>query len=99
MTTVQEHQLRMMVSALAAFENGQLALSSLLPELEGLFNAVDLDDPDWRKKFWYSWGELEINYAMALDMGWKSLDEVGEKIVAQAVADLKSLIGAKLPQG
>jgi hypothetical protein len=89
----------MMVSVLAAFENGQLALSSLIPELEGSFNAVDLDDQDWRKKFWYSWGELEINYAMALDMGWKSLDEVREQILAKAVTDLKSLVGAKLAQG
>ncbi|MDI9847549.1 hypothetical protein QM467_05675 [Rhodoblastus sp. 17X3] len=99
MTSDQEHKLRMMVTVLEAFENGQLALDSLIPKLEGLFNAVGLDDQEWRKKFWYSWGELEINYALALDSGWKSLDDVGEQIVAQAVADLKSLIGAKLLQG
>jgi hypothetical protein len=45
------------------------------------------------------WGELEINCAVALDMGWKSLDEIGEQIVVQAVADLKSLVGAKLSRG
>ncbi len=99
MTSGQETKLRTMLSALAEFENGQLALDLLIPELEGLFNAVDLDDLDWQKGFWYSWGELEIGYALALDRGWKSLDETGEQIVLQAVADLRSLIGAKLPQG
>jgi hypothetical protein len=99
MTNDQDYKFRMMMLKLGAFENGQLALDSLIQELEGLFNAVGLDDQEWRKKFWYSWGELEINYALALDRGWKSLDEVGEQIVAQAVADLKSLVGAKLLQG
>lgn len=99
MTSDQERNLRMMLSKLAAFENSELALSSLIPELEGLFNAVDLADPDWREGFWDLWGDLEISYALALNRGWKSLDEVREKIVAQAVADLKSLVGAKLPQG
>jgi hypothetical protein len=88
-----------MLSKLVAFENGQLALSSLIPELEELFNAVGLDDEDWQEGFWNSWGDLEISYALALDRGWKSLDEAREKVVLQAVADLKSLVGAKFPQG
>ena len=75
-----------------------MALSSLIPELEGLFNAVNLADQDWREGFWASWGELEINYAMALDMRWKSLDEMGEQLVTKAVADLRTLIAAKLRQ-
>lgn len=87
-----------MLSKLAAFENRQLALSSLIPELEGLFNAVDLDDQGWSEGFWDSWGELEINYAYALDMGWKALDETSEQLVSQAVANLKSLVVAKLRQ-
>lgn len=99
MTSYQERQLRMMLWKLAEAEEGKLALSYLIPDLEGLFHAVDLADPDWQKGFWYSWGELEIGYALALDRGWKSLDETGEQIVLQAVADLRSLINAKLPQG
>jgi hypothetical protein len=96
MTSDQERNLRMMLSKLSECENGQLALDCLIPELEELFNAVNLADEDWQEGFWSSWGDLEINYAFALDMGWKSLDEAGEQIVSQAVADLKSLIGAKL---
>jgi hypothetical protein len=88
-----------MLTKLAAFENGHLALSSLIPELEELFNAVDLDDKDWQAGFWDLWSDLEISYALALDMGWNSLDEVRHKIVSQAVVDLKSLVGAKLPRG
>jgi hypothetical protein len=99
MTSDQESHFRLVLSKLVAFENGQLALSSLIPELEELFHAVGLDDEDWQEGFWDSWGDLEISYAFALNRGWKSLDEVGEQIVCQAVADLKSLIGAKLPQG
>jgi hypothetical protein len=99
MTSDQEDNLRMMLSKLSECENGQLALDCLIPELEGLFNAVNLPDEDWQDSFWNSWGDLEINYAVALNRGWKSLDEVGEQIVSQAVADLKSLIGAKLSQG
>lgn len=88
-----------MVARLDAFEKRELALSSLITDLDGLFNAVGFDDQQWREGFWRSWGELEINYAFALDMGWKSLDETSEQLVAKAVADLKSLIATKLQQG
>ena len=98
MTNDQERNLRMMLSKLAAFESGQLALNLLIPALEGLFNAVDLHDRDWQERFWDSWGDLEISYARALNKGWKSLDEIGQQIVLQAVANLKSLVGAKLSQ-
>jgi hypothetical protein len=53
---------------------------------------------NWREGFWNLWGDLEISYALALDMGWKSLDDVRGQIVAQAVTGLKSLVGAKLLQ-
>ena len=99
MTNAQESNLQLMLAKLAAFESGQLALSSLISELEGLFNTLHLADPDWQEGFWDSWGDLEISYALALNRGWKSLDEVREQIVLQAVADLRSLINAKLPQG
>ena len=88
-----------MLSKLTEAEEGKLALSSLIPELETLFNAIDLDDQDWKEGFWDSWGDLEINYALALNRGWKSLDETGERLVSQAVENLKSLIAVKLRQG
>jgi hypothetical protein len=47
MTSDQERNFRFMLSKFVAFENGQLALSSLIPELEELFTAVDFDDEDW----------------------------------------------------
>jgi hypothetical protein len=96
MTSDQESNFRLMLSKLVAFENGQLALDLLIPELEGLFNAVNLDNKDWQDGFWDTWGELEIIYALGLNRGWKSLDEIGEQIVRQAVTDLKSLVAAKL---
>ena len=99
MTSDRERQLRMMLPKLAAFEKGELALSTLIPELEGLFNAIDLDDKDWQEGFWAAWGEMETNYAFALDMGWKSLDQAGEQLVLQAVADLRALVATKLQQG
>jgi len=99
MTKDQESTLRLMLSKLTDAEEGKLALSALLPELEALFIAVDLSDSDWREGFWDSWSDLEINYAMALDMGWKSLDEIGVHLVSQAVDNLKSLVTTKLNQG
>jgi hypothetical protein len=98
MTNDQERQLRVMAFKLDAFAKGELALSALIPELEGLFNAVNLDDQHWREGFWDSWGELEINYAFALDMGWKALDQTSEQLVVEAVTDLKSLIETKLQE-
>lgn len=99
MTSDQENNLRMMLLKPAEFEEGRLALGSLIPELEGLFNAVNLTDPAWRERFWDSWGELEINYAYALDMGWKSLDETSTQLVSQAAQNLRTLVVAKLRQG
>lgn len=88
-----------MLAKLTEAEEGKLALSALIPELEALFKAIELSDPDWRQGFWDSWADLEINYAMALDMGWKSLDETGDRLVSQAIENLKRLIAEKLRQG
>jgi hypothetical protein len=99
MMSDQERQLRVMASKLDAFEKRELALSSLITDLEGLFNVVVPEDQQWRGSFWRLWGELEINYAFALDMGWKSLDDTSERLVAKAVSDLKALVAAKLDQG
>ena len=99
MTSDQENNLRMMLSKLAEFEEGRLAHGSLIPELEGLFNAVGIADRDWRERFWDWWGELEINYAYALDMGWKSLDETSRRLVSQAAQNLRTLVVAKLREG
>ncbi|MBB4200700.1 hypothetical protein CCR94_01050 [Rhodoblastus sphagnicola] len=96
MTDDQKTKLKLMLSQLAAFENGAMALDTLIPELEGLFSATALADADWREGFRDSWGDLEISYAFALDMGWKSLDEESEKLVSDAVAKLKTLVVEKL---
>ena len=89
----------MMAYKLAAFEKRELSLSALIIDLEGLFNALDSDDQDWRKAFWDSWGELEISYALALDRPSEPMDEISVKLVWEAVSDLKSLVAAKIPQG
>ena len=99
MTDFHEHQLQMMGCKLAAFKNGELSPSALIIDLEGLFSALDLDDEDWRKAFWEAWGELEISYALGLDRPLEPMDEVSVKLVWEAVADLDSLVAAKLPQG
>ncbi len=99
MTNDREHNLRLMLSKLAAFDEGKLALSSLIPELETLFNAVDLADPDWREGFWDAWADLEINYAVGLNRGWTALDKESGQLVSQAVEKMKTLVAARLGEG
>jgi hypothetical protein len=72
MTSDRERQLQMMLYKLTAFEKHELALSSLIGDLEGLFDALDLQDEYWREGFWDSWGDLEVVYALALDMPSKA---------------------------
>ena len=88
----------MMLYKLTAFEKHELALSSLIGDLEGLFDALDLQDEYWREGFWDSWGDLEVVYALALDMPSKPLSDSSIQHVWEAVAKLKSLIATKLQQ-
>ena len=99
MTNDQQHNLLLMLSKLAETEDGKLALSSLIPDLEALFNAVDLADPDGREGFWDSWGELEMSYALALHRSSEPMDETSERLMWEAVENLKTLVAAKLRQG
>ncbi len=96
MTSDQERQLRMMADKLAAFENCEIALDCLIADLEGLFNALGPADEDWREAFWDSWGELEMSYALALHRSPEPMDETSERLMWEAVANLKSLVTAKL---
>jgi hypothetical protein len=96
MTSDQENNFRVMLSTFEEAEQGKLALDLLIPSLEMLFNAIDLADTDWQEGFWDARGELETNYAMALHRGWKLLDEIGQKLVSEAITNLKALVESNL---
>ena len=83
MTISQMKQFELMADPLAAFENGNLALSALVADLETLFYSLNVKDSDWEADFWEYWGDLEIVYAVALNRQLKKLSAASIKNVAE----------------
>jgi hypothetical protein len=90
--------LQLMADTLLAFERREIALGSLIADLEGLLKALDPIEEDWREAFWDSWGELEMSYALAIHRSPEPMDQASERLVWEAVANLKLLVAAKLKQ-
>ncbi len=94
-------QYRLMIEQIDLFNEGKMALSSLVPGLNGLVSALEIPEPSWKAAFINEWGILEIVYAMALDrLNNGSTDGCGEihltadelDLVQKSVKNLQRII-------
>ena len=87
-----QRQYTLMLDRLKAYEAGQLALPGLIADLEGLLRTLERTSESWKQEFLSHWGNLEVAWALALDLESTTLDEQARKIVNEEIAHLKFLV-------
>ena len=79
-------------ASLASVPKDIPALGQLIATLEQHCDVLPGGDSTWKPRFWEQWESLEGVYAVALDRQESSLDEECQKIVTDAIAELRTLI-------
>jgi hypothetical protein len=75
-----------------AYDRSELGLAGLIGDLESLVGQMESLSVDDRQEFVGHWGDLEQVYAVVLDRGMEQLDDVGMKIVNDAIDNIKHWI-------
>jgi hypothetical protein len=75
------------------YDAGQIGFRSLLDRLEECADNVSADF-DWQDVFRRIWGRMELEYAA--DQGWKQIPDNRMPEVLSALADVRSMVSAKL---
>lgn len=96
MNEFDKRQLDIMIQKIHAFNEGYLHLSDLIYDLEALLNISTNQDQQWKDMFRSYWWDLEQVYAAALDDDKLDLDFEDQKIVNNAIENLKKLVELKL---
>lgn len=99
MNEFDKRQLNIMIQKIHAFNKGHLYLSDLIYDLEALVSILTDQDQHWKDLFIGYWWDLEQVYAVALDDNKSCLDSEDQKIVNDAIENLKKLIELKLYSG
>ena len=89
MSEYNERQYRLMLEHLVKFENGEIALDTLVDSLEGLLNVLENVSHPWKQEFLHDWGKLEQERAYALFKNIRTFDEATTERIRIAVAKLK----------
>jgi len=96
MNEFDKRQLDIMIQKIHAFNEGHLHLPDLIYDLEALLNILTNQDQHWKDAFKGYWWDLEQVYAAVLDDEQLSLDSEDQKIINDAIENLKKLIEIKL---
>ena len=81
-----------MLESIVAFEHGRITVDALVSNLEGLLNAVNAPNTEWKQNFLSNWGKLEDEKTFAQFKGLTSFDEEATDRLRSAVAELKLLV-------
>jgi hypothetical protein len=96
MSNFNQRQYRLMLERLNAFEQGKIALDTLVVDLEGLLNALDGVASCWKQTFLSDWGKLEDERAYALFKNVQVVDEETSQRIRPALARLKLSVLEKI---
>lgn len=97
-------QYRLMVDRLDAFRRKEIGAHTLISNLKGLLQVLELPDNDWVNLVMSEWGRLEVSYAMECErreqagVDFASVDEsvFNLETVKNAISALERLIHEKL---
>ena len=92
-----QRQLRLMLNSLIDFEKKQIALHSLIANLEFLLNAMELVEGEWEEKFLKEITALEsMNAIFIIKAANEEAPEINrekaEDVITKAISNLKALI-------
>jgi hypothetical protein len=85
-----------MLEKLDAFDKKATPLGSLISGLDGLLNALEGADEQWKNAFLKQWGVLEDVYANALDKTFAAIPIGHMMLVNKAIGEIRKLIAQKL---
>ena len=91
----ERRQLDLMLDRLERFRSGDLAIPSVIHDLEALLGQLELVDAAWRDEFVDAWADLEIAYAVALDRHLE-IPTAADATVSDAVSTLIGLVRQQL---
>lgn len=89
-------QLGLMQEFIGKYESGKSSLGDLVSNLEALQSVLEGESSSFNDDFSSLWGRLEDTYAFMLDEERPTANEVDNRIVAEALDGLKSLISSEL---
>jgi hypothetical protein len=85
-----------MLERIDAFERGMIRLDTLVDDLEGLLNVLEVVGASWRQAFLGQWGVLEDARAVALADGRQTFDDEVTKIILDSTGRLKLQVLEKI---
>ena len=62
-----QRQYERMLALIEMYRTGEIALPSLVSDIEALISALESVSEEWRNTLLQAWGPLEMTYAGALD--------------------------------
>jgi len=92
MTPYNLRQLNLMIDRINRYKKELIGLWGLIKDLEGLLNALENYDENWKDEFQSNWIELDVIYAVALDEGISFEDSSVKNDAFQTVDILKEMI-------
>lgn len=84
-----------MADRLSSFEHGEMDIGRTIADLRGLLAALERTPETWREQFRSEWGDLEVEYASALDKQ-ESVPTAAHPIVSEAVHNMADLVQERL---
>jgi len=86
-----QRQIFRMRRLLEGFDDGAVSFHDLVSSISFLISVLESDDTVFIEALRSQWGVLEEVRAVAMDEGRKELDELDEKLVRDAVGELRRL--------
>jgi hypothetical protein len=84
--------LNTMIEHLDQYERGIIALGDLLSGVDALFSLLEGMQQEWTEHFRYQWGSLEMINAIAMDRGQAHLSVDDQRIVNEAIANMRRML-------
>lgn len=94
MNELREEYLQQLGAALASTPEDIPTLGRLIATLEQQWELVEGLDETWERAYWDHWPALEEVYAVALDRGKATLDQVDNRILVESIQHLRSVVAA-----
>ena len=86
----------MMFELLKAFDQRDRGLRKIIADLEALLGSLQHADRGWKDSFYEQWAILEDVYADALDRGFQQLPPDYQKLVDDAVQNMRRLVQQRI---
>ncbi|MGC8559146.1 MAG: hypothetical protein ACP5O1_00530 [Phycisphaerae bacterium] len=96
MSDYDRRQFKMMLSILDAFDDRAIGLRKAIDDLEALYRSLEDTPKAWKSLFYKQWAIMEEVYAGALDKGYKQLPPDYQKLIEDAIQNLRRLVQERI---